>query len=113
MRKRQLLIATILGGMAGPLAPTDPALVAGGEGGLGKPEDAAWLAQGDGLRLYQPAYGGEGGEGGEGGGRRIHTVYRTVYVAPFPLPYQPSACPPVITPGVLSKETVGIILGGV
>ena len=114
MRKRNLLIATILGSVAGPLAPVHPVLVTGGEGGLGTPRDTAWLAQDDALQLYRPAYGDEGGEGGEGGeGHRTRIIYRTVYVAPFPLPYQPSACPPVITPGVLSKETIGLILGGV
>jgi len=93
-----------------------PVLV-GSEGGLGTPQDTTWLGADTGLQLYEPAYGDEGGEGGEGGeghkGHRIRTVYRTIYVAPFPLPYQPSACPPVITPGVLSKETIGLILGGV
>src|SRR4051794_39367315 len=114
MRKWKLLVATILGGMAGPLAPLHPVLVAGSEGGLGTPHGSDWLAHPDALQLYRPAYGDEGGEGGEGGkGHRVRTVYRTVYVAPFPLPYQPSACPPVITPGVLSKETIGLILGGV
>ena len=111
MRKTKFLIATILGGMAGPLAPVDVQVTPSGEGGLGAPggHDSAWLVDGDALQLYRAAYGHEGGEGGEGGEGRV----RAVYVPPFPLPYRASACPPVITPGSLSKETIGTILGGV
>lgn len=110
MRRSKLLIATILGGMAGSLAPVGLHVAPGSEGGLGTTDhhDATWSFGGDALQLYSAAYGHEGGEGGEGGEGRI----RTIYVAPFPLPYPSSACPPMITPGGLSKETVGTILVG-
>lgn len=133
MPKKNLLLTTTLGILApsalaiapmhqGPAAAATIGVTApaGAEGGLGGPvatelgTTPSWMVHGPLVRVkkdkhrYGRGEGAEGGEGGEGGEGR----HRHIYVAPFPLPYQPAACPPTIVPRSLSNSTIGIILGG-